>query len=234
MHSTSSFSSSTGPLPPARRTHSPPRAGRNWPAGNGSRCGLLRRQTAVAPAGIAAEAEGLQVAEVACTAVVPGHDGLHLQGPLVLMGPAALAAASGASVYPDLDRAADRHAVAGAVGEYLLAALLSERIEALAAERQQLVALRIAQLVAAHQGVGALLAAGDAVEGEPCPPSAHQDPAGHALRGRWAAASQELHEHQGLVKVAHAHAPRDGVAQALVGGGGGWGHGGNLGVARAA
>jgi hypothetical protein len=40
--------------------------------------------------------------------------------------------------------------------------------------------------------------------------------------------SQELHEHQGLVNVAHAHAPRDGVAQALVGGGGGWGHGGIL------
>jgi hypothetical protein len=37
--------------------------------------------------------------------------------------------------------------------------------------------------------------------------------------------SQELHEHQGLVNVAHAHAFRDGVAQALVGGGGGWGHG---------
>ena len=31
--------------------------------------------------------------------------------------------------------------------------------------------------------------------------------------------SQELHAHQGLVNVAHAHAPGDGVAQALVGGG---------------
>ena len=40
--------------------------------------------------------------------------------------------------------------------------------------------------------------------------------------------SQELHEHQGLVNVAHAHATRDVVAQALVGGGGGWGHGGIL------
>jgi hypothetical protein len=37
--------------------------------------------------------------------------------------------------------------------------------------------------------------------------------------------SQELHEHQGLVDVAHAHALGDGVAQALLGGGGGWGHG---------
>ena len=40
--------------------------------------------------------------------------------------------------------------------------------------------------------------------------------------------SQELHEHQGLVDVAHAHAFRDVVAQALVGGGGGWGHEGIL------
>jgi hypothetical protein len=55
-----------------------------------------------------------------------------------------------------------------------------------------------------------------------------QDPAGYVLRGGGAAASQELHEHQGLVDVAHAHAFRDGVAQALVGGGGGWGHGGIL------
>jgi hypothetical protein len=38
--------------------------------------------------------------------------------------------------------------------------------------------------------------------------------------------SQELHEHQGLVDVALAL--RDGVAQALVGAGGGWGHGGIL------
>jgi len=58
------------------------------------------------------------------------------------------------------------------VGEYLLAALHSEGIEALAAELQQLVALGVAQFLAAHQVVGAPLVAGDAVEGEPCPPSA--------------------------------------------------------------
>jgi hypothetical protein len=52
-----------------------------------------------------------------------------------------------------------------------------------------------------------------------------QDPAAHVLRGGRAAAAQELHELQGLVGVDHAHAPRDGVAQALLGGGGGWGHG---------
>jgi len=36
-----------------------------------------------------------------------------------------------------------------------------------------------------------------------------QDPAGYVLRGGWAAAAQELHEHQGLVDVAHAHALGD-------------------------
>ena len=29
------------------------------------------------------DAECLQVAEVACAALVPGHDGVYLQGPLV-------------------------------------------------------------------------------------------------------------------------------------------------------
>ena len=53
-----------------------------------------------------------------------------------------------------------------------------------------------------------------------------QDPAGYVLRGGRAAAAQQLHEHQGLVDVAHAHALGDGVAQALVGGGGSWRHGG--------
>jgi hypothetical protein len=38
--------------------------------------------------------------------------------------------------------------------------------------------------------------------------------------------TQELHEHQGLVDVAHTHALGDVVPQALVGGGGGLGHGG--------
>ena len=37
----------------------------------------------VALAGIAAEAERLQVAEVVRAALVPGHDVVHLQGPLV-------------------------------------------------------------------------------------------------------------------------------------------------------
>jgi hypothetical protein len=58
------------------------------------------------------------------------------------------------------------------VGEHPLAALLSESIEALAAQFQQLFALDVAQLFPAHQVVGAPLVAGDAVEGEPCPPSA--------------------------------------------------------------
>ena len=74
----------------------------------------------------------------------------------MLMGTAALAAAPRASVNPVFHRAADRGAVAAPVGEHLLAALLSEGIEALAAQLQQLVALGVAQLVAAHQSVGAL------------------------------------------------------------------------------
>ena len=52
-----------------------------------------------------------------------------------------------------------------------------------------------------------------------------QDPAGHVLRRGGAAAAQQLHEHQGLVDVAHAHAFGDVEPQALVGGGGGRGHG---------
>jgi hypothetical protein len=57
----------------------------------------------------------------------------------MFMGAAALAAAPGAGEHPVFDRAADRRAVAAPVGKYLLAA---------------------------NQGVAALLAAGDAVAGE--------------------------------------------------------------------
>jgi hypothetical protein len=91
---------------------------------------------------------------------------------------------------------------------------------------QQLFALGVAQFLATHKVVGALVVAGDAVAGENL---AHhpldalcvvidlghvfpQDPAGYVLRGGRATAAHELHEHQGLVNVAHAHAPRDGVA----------------------
>jgi hypothetical protein len=64
MHSASLFSSSTWPLPSSAQK--PPPA---------SRLPSL--------AGIAAEAEGLQVAEVVRTSPVPGHDVVHLQGSLV-------------------------------------------------------------------------------------------------------------------------------------------------------
>jgi hypothetical protein len=50
--------------------------------------------------------------------------------------------------------------------------LHSEVFEALAAQLQQLFALGVAQFLAAHKVVGALVVAGDAVEGEPCTPSA--------------------------------------------------------------
>ena len=97
---------------------------------------------------------------------------VHLQRPLVLVRTAALAAAPGASVNPVFHRAADWAAVAAAVGKHLFAALLAEGIEALAAQQLQLVALGVAQFVAADQAVGAVAVGGDAVEGEPCPPSA--------------------------------------------------------------
>jgi hypothetical protein len=49
---------------------------------------------------------------------------------------------------------------------HLLAALHSEGTEALAAQMQQLFALGVAQLLPAHQVVGALVVAGDAVARE--------------------------------------------------------------------
>jgi hypothetical protein len=104
--------------------------------------------------------------------MVPGHDVLHLQGSLMLVCAAAFAAALGAGEHPEFDRAADLGAVAAPVGENLLAALLSEGIEALAAPLQQLFALGVAQFLAAYKVVGALVVAGEVVEGELCPPSA--------------------------------------------------------------
>ena len=62
----------------------------------------MRRQTAVALAGVAAEAECLQVADGVGAALVSGDDVVHLQGSLVLVSAAALAAALGASVNPAL------------------------------------------------------------------------------------------------------------------------------------
>ena len=69
---------------------------------------------------------------------------------------------------------------------------------------------------------------GDAVEGEPGPPSVAQDPPGHVLRWGGAAAAEQFQQHERLVDVAHAHLLGDVLAQALVGGGGGRGHGGIL------
>lgn len=66
-------------------------------------------------------------------------------------------------------RAPDRGEVAAAVGKHLFAALLAEGIEALAAQLLQLIALGVAQLVAADPAVVAIAIGGDAVEGEPGP-----------------------------------------------------------------
>jgi hypothetical protein len=96
---------------------------------------------AVAVAGLhTAEAERLQVADGVGAALVFGDDVVHLQGSLMFMGPAALVAAPGAGEHPVFHRAADRGAVAAAVGKHLLAALLAEGIEALAAQLLQCVA----------------------------------------------------------------------------------------------
>ena len=67
------------------------------------------------------------------------------------------------------------------MGKHLLTPLGAEAIQPLAAQLQQLVAFAVAQLVAADQGGGTVAIAGDAVEGEPCPPCASQDPPGHVL-----------------------------------------------------
>jgi hypothetical protein len=101
----------------------------------------------------------------------------------VPVGAAALAAAPGASLNPVLHRAAERAAVAAAVGKHLFAALLAEGIEALVAQLQQRVALDIAQLVAADQAVVAIAIGGEADDGEPGPPGDSQDPPGHVVRG---------------------------------------------------
>ncbi len=181
---------------------------------------------AVVVAGLhTAEAERLQVAHGVGAALVFGDDVVHLQGPLVFVGAAGLAAAPGPCEHPVLHRAADRAAVAAAVGKHFLAALLAEGVEALAAQLLQRVALGVAQFVAADQAVGAVAVGVDAVEGEPCPPSAAQDPPGHGLRWGRAAPPQQLHEHEGLVDGAHAHALGDERAQAKEGSGRAGGHG---------
>jgi hypothetical protein len=51
------------------------------------------------------------------------------------------------------------------MGKHLCAVPLAEDVEALATQLLQLVALGVDQLLPAHQCVGALLAAGDAVAG---------------------------------------------------------------------
>lgn len=119
MHSASSFSSSTRPLPSSAE-HTVLLA-----------LGVAGLHSAevggigVALGGIAAEAEGLQIAEIVRASLVLGHNVVHLQGSLMLMSPAAFAAALGAGEHPVFHRAADRRAVAGSVGEDVIAAVLA-------------------------------------------------------------------------------------------------------------
>jgi len=149
----------------------------------------------IALAGVAAEAEVLQVADVVRAALVTRHDGDHLQGPLV--------PADAANVRPR--------------------AWFSTRTftESLAAQLRQLFALGVAQPCccaeafgyAAHQAVGALVVVSDAVAGE--------HPANQARRIRRAksyaepsrrrpgnSVAQALHEHQRLALMAHAGSQR--------------------------
>jgi hypothetical protein len=115
-----------------------------------ARCGLP-----LDIAGIAAEAERLQVADVARSALVPGHDVVHPQGPLMLIRAAALAAAPCPGEYPVFHRTADRASVAGAMGVaegfceavHILTPLLAEPVQPLVAQLQQRVAFAVAQLL---------------------------------------------------------------------------------------
>ncbi|EAQ76465.1 hypothetical protein WH5701_04320 [Synechococcus sp. WH 5701] len=93
-------------------------------------------------------------------------------------------------------------------------------------------ALCVAQLLAAHQGDGALLAVGDGVAGEHLAHHARPRirwgprPAlgrGWLLPGK--SVAQQFHQHQRLVDGAHAHPLGDGVPQAKEGSGGAGGHG---------
>ena len=118
----------------------------------------MRRQTAVALAGVAAEAECLQVADGVGAALVSGDDGCHLQVRLVFMGSAALATAPGAVEHPVFHRAADRAPLTAAVGEHLLAVFLAEGIKAQVTQ--------LLQVVAENEAVGVVVVGGDDVAGE--------------------------------------------------------------------
>lgn len=72
--------------------------------------------------------------------------------------------------------------MAAPVGKHLLTALLAESIEALAAQLQQLVALGVAQFLAAERALVAISIGGDAVAGEH--PAHHAPPRPEPALGR--------------------------------------------------
>jgi hypothetical protein len=99
----------------------------------------------------------------ACFAVdVAGLHVAEAEGPLVLVRPAALAAAPGCGG----GCSGRSRRLLNKQTSHLFAALLAEGVEALAAELQQRVALGVAQLIAADQAVGAVAVGGDAIAGE--------------------------------------------------------------------
>ncbi len=118
------------------------------------------------------------------------------------------------------------------MGKHLLTPLFAEPVQPLAAQLQQRVALAVAHFLGADQAGEPIAIAGDAVAGEH--PAHHPFPrirramscAGACWLLPGKSVAQQLQEHQLLVDGAHAHALGDGVPEALVGGGGVWGHGG--------
>ena len=120
MQSASSFSSSTRPLPSSAE-HTD-RFAVAVAVLHAAEVGAV----GVALARVAAEAERLQVAESVGTDLVFGDDVVRLQGPLVLVGAAALAAAPVAGENPLFHRAADRGAVTAAVRKHLVARAVTD------------------------------------------------------------------------------------------------------------
>jgi hypothetical protein len=89
----------------------------------------------VALAGDTAEVKSLQLADIVSPPPMAlGDDLVHIQGPLMLMGAAELAAALYSRRYLVSHRADDRAAVAEAVRKHLLTPLVAEFIQPLAAQ----------------------------------------------------------------------------------------------------
>ena len=115
--------------------------------------------------------------------------------------------------------------------EDLITALDPEGIKLLPAEPQQCITLLITEIIRADQVVDASLMSRDAVGGQHPPHHPFhtfgvvlvlgtvltEDPAGDVFRRCRTASAEQLHQHQRLIDVRHAHPPVDVVSEALVG-----------------